>query len=497
MANDTTIRISAIDQTREAFRSVQSNISGLTGGLKSIAGPLAAAFSTVAIVGFSKSLIDAADALGDLAEKTGISATELSRLQNAAALNGSTAEELSSSIVKLQKSIVEASTGSKSQKEAFEALGVSIKDANGNLLPTVAIFEQIADRFAGAEDGAEKVKIAQDLLGKSGANLIPVLNQGSAALRQYQSTFSDDFVKQAGEFNDNLDKLSKNFQSLAATILGPVVSAFNKFFEFIERGAKREALAGTFDPFLEDFPQRAEQAAAGAAKATGKVIENAKKNKIILKQEIDDFVTFNEEIKKRIDELDYRKFNEEMNAVQEGVKMASITFTDFGMNAVMSLEDALLGLMNGTKSVKDAFKEMAVSIMNDLLRMYIRYQITKPLFDAFFGSTTAPAAPISVSTPPVPTGRAIGGSVSQNTPYMVGERGPEMFVPNANGAIIPTDKMQGGGGVTINQTLQISTGVAQTVRTEIMSMMPRIAEVTKAAVADSKLRGGSFGKAFA
>ena len=96
MANDTTIRISAIDQTREAFRSVQSNISGLTGSLKGVAGPLAAAFSTVAIVGFSKSIIDAADALGDLSEKTGISASELSRLQNATALNGSTAEEFNS-----------------------------------------------------------------------------------------------------------------------------------------------------------------------------------------------------------------------------------------------------------------------------------------------------------------------------------------------------------------------------------------------------------------
>ena len=71
-----------------------------------------------------------------------------------------------------------------------------------------------------------------------------------------------------------------------------------------------------------------------------------------------------------------------------------------------------------------------------------------------------------------------------------------MFIPNSSGTVVPNDKM-GQGGTTIVQNLNISTGVAQTVRTEIMSMMPRIAEVTKAAVADSKLRGGSFGKAFA
>ena len=451
MANDTTIRISAIDQTKEAFRSVQNNISGLAGGLKNIAGPLAAAFSTVAIGSFSKSIIDAANSLQDLSDKTGISATELSRLQNATELNGSTAEEFNGAIVRLQKAIAEASTGAKAQSDAFATLGVSIKDANGNLLPTVAIFEQISDRFAQAEDGAEKVKIAQDLMGKSGANLIPVLNQGSAALKQYQSSFSDDFVKQSAEFNDNLDKMQKNLVSVAATILGPVVGAFNKMFEFFKRGSEREALAGTFDPFLEDFEQRAEQAAAGATRATGKIVESAKKNKIILKQEIDDFVTFNEEIKKRIEALDYKKFNEQMNEVQEAVKFAGIAIDDVARNAFMSMEDGIVELMKGTKSLKDAFSDMATSIVNDLVRMYVRYAYTKPLFDAIFGSNTQPAAPIVMSSPGVPTGRAIGGPVSANRPYMIGERGPELFVPNASGSVVANNKLGGGiTGVVIN-----------------------------------------------
>jgi uncharacterized phage protein gp47/JayE len=47
------------------------------------------------------------------------------------------------------------------------------------------------------------------------------------------------------------------------------------------------------------------------------------------------------------------------------------------------------------------------------------------------------------------------------------------------------------------QNINISTGVSQTVRTEIMSMLPRITEATKAAVADSRRRGGTFAKAFA
>ena len=51
-------------------------------------------------------------------------------------------------------------------------------------------------------------------------------------------------------------------------------------------------------------------------------------------------------------------------------------------------------------------------------------------------------------------------------------------------------------GTTINQTINVSTGVQQTVRTEIIQLMPKIAETTKLAVLDAKRRGGSFSAAF-
>jgi hypothetical protein len=53
----------------------------------------------------------------------------------------------------------------------------------------------------------------------------------------------------------------------------------------------------------------------------------------------------------------------------------------------------------------------------------------------------------------------------------------------------------GGGGVTVNQNINISTGVAQTVRAEVLNLMPQIAESAKAAVADSRMRGGGYSKA--
>ena len=156
------------------------------------------------------------------------------------------------------------------------------------------------------------------------------------------------------------------------------------------------------------------------------------------------------------------------------------------VGGMKSLEDSLVGLVNGTMSVKDAFKSMATSVINDLIRMAVQQQITAPLARMFGLQAAAPSVPL--------TGKAIGGSVQAGKPYMVGERGAEMFVPNQSGSIIPNGQM-GGGGTTIVQNINVTTGVQQTVRAEIMTLMPQIANAAKSAVADAKLRGGSYAAA--
>jgi phage-related minor tail protein len=83
---------------------------------------------------------------------------------------------------------------------------------------------------------------------------------------------------------------------------------------------------------------------------------------------------------------------------------------------------------------------------------------------------------------------------------VVGEHGRELFVPSTSGRVlsVPQAKaaMGGGGGVVVNQTINVTTGVQQTVRAEIKSLMPQIADSAKAAVLDAKRRGGAYGSAF-
>jgi len=80
---------------------------------------------------------------------------------------------------------------------------------------------------------------------------------------------------------------------------------------------------------------------------------------------------------------------------------------------------------------------------------------------------------------------------------MVGERGPELFVPNSQGSIVANKNLGGSGGVVVQQTINVTTGVQQTVRAEIVQLMPQIAQAAKGAVADARLRGGNFSKAMA
>lgn len=179
------------------------------------------------------------------------------------------------------------------------------------------------------------------------------------------------------------------------------------------------------------------------------------------------------------------------------------SLTNQGLNG---LTDALTAGVTGAANFADAMKSMAKSVIDSLIKMLIQKYIVDAAFGAItsfiggqastnraggYGASLGSADPFNTSNF---APRAIGGSVQNGSPYMVGERGPEMFVPNSQGSIIPNSRMSGGGGVIVNQTINVTTGVQQTVRAEIASLMPQIANAAKGAVADAKMRGGNYSK---
>ena len=173
------------------------------------------------------------------------------------------------------------------------------------------------------------------------------------------------------------------------------------------------------------------------------------------------------------------------------------SLTSQGLNG---LTDALTAGVTGAANFADAMKSMAKSVIDSLIKMLIQ----KYIVDAAFGAISSAIGGVTQTGPTGggsgmpsfnPRGyAAIGGPVQSGSPYVVGERGPEMFVPNSQGSIVPNNRMSGGGGVTVNQTINVTTGVQQTVRAEIATLMPQIANAAKGAVAEARMRGGNYSK---
>ena len=127
----------------------------------------------------------------------------------------------------------------------------------------------------------------------------------------------------------------------------------------------------------------------------------------------------------------------------------------------------------------------------------VKAQVIKPLLSSAFGFIGgAIDGPVGNFISGI--GKAGGGDIDR--PTLVGERGPELFVPHSAGTILnnhnTNNVLGGGGGTAVYQTINVSAGVSQTVRAEMMSLLPRFKQDTMAAVVDAKRRGGSFGQAF-
>jgi|TARA_R110002051_G_scaffold114494_1_gene187433 hypothetical protein len=108
------------------------------------------------------------------------------------------------------------------------------------------------------------------------------------------------------------------------------------------------------------------------------------------------------------------------------------------------------GLADFVMTGKINFRDFANSVIRDLLRIFARWALMKGI-EAIVGYFTGGAS-TAVTGVVKPGTKQHGGSVSGGSPYIVGEAGPEMFVPNTSGNIIPNNQMgaEAGGEVTVN-----------------------------------------------
>lgn len=130
------------------------------------------------------------------------------------------------------------------------------------------------------------------------------------------------------------------------------------------------------------------------------------------------------------------------------------------------MSEGLMSIVKGTESVGDAFKKMAAQLIMQAIQLFVIDKITGGFLSFVKGLT----------------GKAIGGPVQAGQPYMVGERGPEMFVPNQSGSIVPSNKM-GGGGITVVNNVD-ARGADASVDIKIRAAMQQTSQQTVSTIQD-------------
>jgi len=186
---------------------------------------------------------------------------------------------------------------------------------------------------------------------------------------------------------------------------------------------------------------------------------------------------------------DFKSQMEDLKSVANSVGQA---FNKVGDNIL----DAFLRGKQGALDFKSILRELIIDIQKAIIKKLILDKVTGVITQGIEGILSPKSPVLGSSGKEMMAG---GGTVQQGSPTIVGERGPELFVPGSAGSIrnnADSKNSMGGGGVSVVQNLNFAVGITNTVRAEVMNMLPAIQNSTISAVANAKQRGGKFSKAF-
>lgn len=201
------------------------------------------------ILAVGKSTADYAGDMYDMARGAGIGVEAFQKLAYAGRMSGVETEKLSASLVKFDRMVAEATGGNKTYMQTFEDLGIKIKDSAGNLRQPNEIFEDVADIFHNTEDGIGKTALAVELFGKSGADLIPMLNDGKAGLKAFYAeaerlglALSNEMIAKGDAFSDQLENIGEQVKGvklqLGAALIPALSAATEKISKVIDKITK-------------------------------------------------------------------------------------------------------------------------------------------------------------------------------------------------------------------------------------------------------------------
>ena len=191
-----------------------------------------------ALVKAAKDTAEWADDLLTLSQTTGLTTTELQKLEYAADFIDVDVQTMTGSMEKLIRTMDNARDGSKDAQKAFSDLGIRVTDSTGHLRDSNEVFYEAIDKLGKIKNETERDAAAMELFGKSARDLNPLISAGSQKLKELGKEAEDlgvimgeSDVEAAGALNDALDRFSKVADGLkgqlALTVIPVLTGLFN------------------------------------------------------------------------------------------------------------------------------------------------------------------------------------------------------------------------------------------------------------------------------
>lgn len=500
-------RITATDKTKHAFASFRRSMGNSQKALKGLTAGLGAFVGIASLMKLKQLTSDAIKFGSQIAitsSKIGVSAKNLQALRLAGQqFAGIEATTLDMGLQRFARRLGEADKGTGELKGTLDMMGISTRNADGSVKSVTDALLEYADGIAGAESSSEQLRLAFKGFDSEGAVLVELFKGGSEALKEFMekmqtsgAIMSNIVSVNAKEINKDLalqsqiikTQLSEAFISLGdvlvgtLSLIGKISTGINNIFKsagvksaeaFEKQGLTLEEAKQKLIEFNEEFENLSTR-------------EQRRGSGVPLKSDIEGletYIKFLEDTKKAEEKLEEQQ-NSFFNGFSNGLKEIQSnlpTLAEEGKKFATSFETGLTGafdsIIDGTKSVGDALKDFGKMLLKQAIKMFIFRSILAPISGAFGGALGG-----------LFDQKATGGSVSKGTPYIVGERGAEMFVPGQSGTIVPNNKL-GGSGVVINQTINLSGDVSAQIRSQVLGMLPGIANASRGAVLEAQRRG--------
>lgn len=237
MANDVDVKFGAKTEGLDAgtkhvvdsLKNLDKSVRGISDGIGSITRTAVWSYMTTQVLQFVNAIAQLGDTVEDTAAQLDVSTERVGELAYIAASAGDSLQSMSNGMQRLAYNSQKALAGSDTEADAFRRLGVSVKDAEGNVKSIDQLLLETADSFSQHADGAEKVALAYQLFGRAGVNMIPLLNEGRAGFEELNAVAARTGTLLSATTVDAIMQVHQGLVEMNASFQGLGIAIFSSF----------------------------------------------------------------------------------------------------------------------------------------------------------------------------------------------------------------------------------------------------------------------------